>query len=80
MVCNLLVIWSDMLIDVSIRSRIMRSRSTHSQMENYIMSMYKGSDGDLDVVAFLENVDAVLHDEISLAFDRYFQFVVDKVE
>jgi hypothetical protein len=40
----------------------------------------EGSDGDLDVVACLENVDAVIHVEISLAFDRYCQFVVDKVE
>ncbi len=40
----------------------------------------EGSDRDLDVVSCLENVNAVIHVEIALAFDRYFQFVVDKVE
>ena len=38
----------------------------------------EGSDRDLDVVAGLENVDAVIHVEISLAFDRYCQFVANK--
>ncbi len=40
----------------------------------------EGSYRDLDIVACLENVDAIIHVEISLAFDWYFQFVVDKVE
>ncbi len=45
-------------------------------VENFID---EGSDGDLDVVSCLENVNAVIHVEIALAFDRYFQFVVSAV-
>ena len=37
-------------------------------------------DGDLDVVACLMNVDAIVHVEIALAFDWYFELVVDKIE
>ena len=40
----------------------------------------EGSDGDLDIMSCLENVDAIIHVEISLTFDRYFQFVVDEVK
>ena len=40
----------------------------------------EGGDGDFDIVACLENIDAIIHVEISLAFDMYFQFVVNKVK
>ncbi len=38
---NILVRWSTMLIDVSILSKIIRSRSTQSQREKYLMSMWR---------------------------------------
>ena len=40
----------------------------------------EGGDRDLDIVSCLENIDAVIHVEVSLEFDRYFQFVEDKIK
>ncbi len=40
-VCRPFVKWSARLIDVSICSRSMRSRSTHSEREKYLMSMWR---------------------------------------
>jgi len=39
MVGRFFVIWSDMLIEVSIRSKSMRLHSTHSQREKYLISI-----------------------------------------
>ena len=40
----------------------------------------EGGDGDLDIVSCLENIDAVIHVKVSLAFDRYFQIVVNTIK
>ena len=37
-------------------------------------------DGDFDIVACLENIDSVIHVKLSLAFDRYSHFIVNKVK